>query len=1278
MKFKLSYFLLSILSFIFIITPVYADGDDPVSEDPEELTDINLICLNNKIILNSDNPTIKLKYELIPEDIDNIEISWYSLNEDIAIVDETGLVTGLNYGEATIGLTDGNISKEVKVNVISEEENTLDNFIYNLGSSSLYRSESFHESLINNNYVFNRIVSSIIDKKISDNRISYQIEFKRKYTSTYDYTNYYNVTYSIEDYNGEIYSKTINEGLRIYVATELNNQLISELPDVVTSTIEDSFRAEFNSLSGLEGIFYRATNRKAFILDSTDISDNLQRKKRVDVIYGYTVNYSTVFYDRKTITIASNNEFIADYEVRNPEDFQNFIRYNGNIYMYNKTYTFNEELTNSYDFKQDYLGIYDVTSDNDPNYSFPLIVYREELPLTDIEVNSPVYEIPLGIDTFELPIDVVRTPDRAIYEEIIWSSSNPDVISISNDGIIKPLKLGTSNIKACDKTLTVCHEASIEVIPNDQVYITNQSGQLFLYNNGLLYYRNEGFLSLIDYNVRTISYSYYITNDNKLYYLNWTNIDKYKSAILVAEDAKRFGEGYTYVNLNNELYTLINGRVGEKKQDNYPEPVIEEEPEENNDSEIKKIAKLHISYNYSTSYYDYDYILYTNGHFCTPYTCMENVRDFSNLDGNQFIYVITNDNELYYISNNMKNEHYYLASNILEFYHNKLIKSIDGEYYIPRYLDDYPIMLYRTRTPYIKAIGALFDIDIMKDISIGDTLNITYTIMPLNATNKKVTWSVNNPDLAEINEDGILTAKSNGIVEVIATTADNYIAKLLITIHPDPNQISINDKPEEYVIADDFSDYIVISAEVGPYNTLKREIVWETDRPDLITLDTTRYTDAVLVYTKGIAGEATLYAKTQDLLHQDSMKIKLVHMPESISYQPISINKQYDNSYCIIPSIIMPNDFNQDYIEYYTNDNEISIDDNNCIYAYSEGNYTINVYVLGRLYTYIDVYVYNEEESNNYLNWITAGNNYEYINNPLQEDINLWTTELEVITINGHAYDENSTIEGNGTYNLVMGDNYFDLYVTNLNVSDMPRHYRVKIKRVEVSPNINISELSTTLDVTNAPRVYVNSNKDDSNIVLASDIEKAKNKEITLRINKYDLDLLLYSYDIEMANMNSKYDFDSYVTLEFDDSNTITNLVVYKFIFNYSEMLPESTILRLYVGDKINDEYLEIYEYDDDNAYLRLGFSKSYDGYISFDIGGYINKNELRLVIPNYSKGDINSNGRIDLSDIINLLKTYLGTINDNRIVIIGDMDYNGRITLYDIITLLKMYLYDN
>jgi alpha-L-fucosidase len=78
----------------------------------------------------------------------------------------------------------------------------------------------------------------------------------------------------------------------------------------------------------------------------------------------------------------------------------------------------------------------------------------------------------------------------------------------------------------------------------------------------------------------------------------------------------------------------------------------------------------------------------------------------------------------------------------------------------------------------------------------GDTLQMSAAITPSNAAITSVTWSVSDTAKASISSDGILTAKRNGNVNVIATSNDgtDIQGKLLIIIS---GQTGVDDHPSQ-------------------------------------------------------------------------------------------------------------------------------------------------------------------------------------------------------------------------------------------------------------------------------------------------------------------------------------------------------------------------------------------------------------------------------------------------------------------------------------------------
>ncbi|MBE6606255.1 MAG: CHAP domain-containing protein [Ruminococcaceae bacterium] len=56
-------------------------------------------------------------------------------------------------------------------------------------------------------------------------------------------------------------------------------------------------------------------------------------------------------------------------------------------------------------------------------------------------------------------------------------------------------------------------------------------------------------------------------------------------------------------------------------------------------------------------------------------------------------------------------------------------------------------------------------------LTVGDTVTLTATVLPSNATNKAVSWTSSNPSVASVS-NGVVTAKAAGTATITATTAD--------------------------------------------------------------------------------------------------------------------------------------------------------------------------------------------------------------------------------------------------------------------------------------------------------------------------------------------------------------------------------------------------------------------------------------------------------------------------------------------------------------------------
>lgn len=68
------------------------------------------------------------------------------------------------------------------------------------------------------------------------------------------------------------------------------------------------------------------------------------------------------------------------------------------------------------------------------------------------------------------------------------------------------------------------------------------------------------------------------------------------------------------------------------------------------------------------------------------------------------------------------------------------------------------------------------------NLMIGETLSLTAKVLPENVSTKTVAWSSNNPEVASVNDEGLVTALTAGTAIISATTTDGIVLSDSATI----------------------------------------------------------------------------------------------------------------------------------------------------------------------------------------------------------------------------------------------------------------------------------------------------------------------------------------------------------------------------------------------------------------------------------------------------------------------------------------------------------------
>lgn len=155
---------------------------------------------------------------------------------------------------------------------------------------------------------------------------------------------------------------------------------------------------------------------------------------------------------------------------------------------------------------------------------------------------------------------------------------------------------------------------------------------------------------------------------------------------------------------------------------------------------------------------------------------------------------------------------------------------IDGYY---RTMDFYYDITIKSNTISVTRIAMSPESATME---IGETLQLTATPYPTNATNRSVNWTTENYSVASVSSSGLVTARGEGKVWIWARATDgsgagNYC---VVTVNA-PTKISaieLSETEKTMNIGDEFT----LSTSVLPGNAANKNVTWATDNSEVATV----------------------------------------------------------------------------------------------------------------------------------------------------------------------------------------------------------------------------------------------------------------------------------------------------------------------------------------------------------------------------------------------------------------------------------------------------------
>ena len=143
----------------------------------------------------------------------------------------------------------------------------------------------------------------------------------------------------------------------------------------------------------------------------------------------------------------------------------------------------------------------------------------------------------------------------------------------------------------------------------------------------------------------------------------------------------------------------------------------------------------------------------------------------------------------------------------------------------------------------------------------NSTQTLTATVTPSNAANKNLEWTSSNNSVATVSSSGVVTSKGNGTATITARATDgsNTSATCTVTVGIPVVGISLSNTSLNFSAIDSKE---TLTATVTPSNAANKNLEWTSSNPDVATV-TSLISSRGVVTAKG-SGTATITARAKD------------------------------------------------------------------------------------------------------------------------------------------------------------------------------------------------------------------------------------------------------------------------------------------------------------------------------------------------------------------------------------------------------------------------------
>ena len=213
----------------------------------------------------------------------------------------------------------------------------------------------------------------------------------------------------------------------------------------------------------------------------------------------------------------------------------------------------------------------------------------------------------------------------------------------------------------------------------------------------------------------------------------------------------------------------------------------------------------------------------------------------------------------------------------------------------------------------------------------GATATLSATVVPADATNKKVTWRSSNTSIATV-ENGIVTAVSAGNATITVTTEDgNHTATCEVTVTVPATGVTLSQT--ELPLAKGAT--ATLTATVVPFDATNQKVTWRSNNTAVAIVENGTVTAVS-------AGNATITVTTEDGNHTATCEVTVTVSATGVTLSQTELSL-VKGATATLTATVVPSDATNQKVRWSSNNTSVATVENGTVTAVSGGTATITV-----------------------------------------------------------------------------------------------------------------------------------------------------------------------------------------------------------------------------------------------------------------------------------------------------------------------------------------------